>query len=345
MTQHDLSVSAETDQVPLDASSSIAAGIPVGANPTRRARSVGSYILQRLFHTFFVLCGTATIVFVILRVIPGDPAQFLAGTDAPAASVEAIRHQLGTDRPLFTQYLDFVANAIKLDFGQSFRLGESARSAVLSRYPFTLTLAVPALLIGLLVGVPLGIVAARRPNGWIDRLITVSALVGQSLPGFVVGLVFILVFARLLGWLPSYGIGGWQHLILPAVTLALPFMSLLIRLVRGGLLDVMSKDYILMARSKGFSDGLVIRVHALRNVAIPVVTVLGLQLGHMIAGAIIVETVFSRPGLGLLLINAIRTRDYPVVQAAVITLALTFVLLNLLVDLLYPLIDPRIRLA
>ncbi|TCO26451.1 peptide/nickel transport system permease protein/oligopeptide transport system permease protein [Kribbella steppae] len=306
---------------------------------------MGAYVVRRLFFSLFVLWGAVTIIFVVLRLVPGDPAYIMLGPDADQAQVDALRAQLGLDHSLIQQYATYLANVVHLDFGQSFRLNADSMSLVLQRVPATIQLASTALLLSLLIGLPLGVIAALRANSWVDRSISVFSLMGQSTPSFWLGIVLILVFARGLQVLPSAGSGTWSHLVLPTITLALPFLAILVRLTRSGLLEVVHEGYVQTARAKGLGEGIVILVHALRNALIPIVTVVGLQFGALLGGTVIVETVFAWPGVGRLLIDSIGRRDYGVVQASILLVATIFVFINLLVDLLYGFLDPRVRLA
>ncbi|MHB8644268.1 MAG: ABC transporter permease, partial [Thermomicrobiales bacterium] len=277
----------------------IIAAVPdarVGHAPDYRLPPVIHYIARRLGFSVFVLWGALTIVFVAVRVVPGDPAQLMAGAQASREDVAALRHQLGLDRPLPVQYATFLVQVARLDLGQSLRLNQSAVHAVADRMRATLTLAFSAMMVAALFSFPLGIAAALRPRSVIDRLVSVFSLLGQSVPNFWLGLMFILIFARRLHWLPSAGIGGWRHLIMPTLTLALPFVGVLTRLIRTGLLDVLNEEYIRTAQAKGLTQTTVIARHALRNMFIPVITVAGLQLGQLLGGAVIVETVFGWPG-------------------------------------------------
>jgi len=282
-------------------------------------------------------------VFVAVRVIPGDPAQMMIGSSGTQADVARLRHRLGLDAPIGVQYVRYLAGAVRLDFGQSLVLEEPAVQAVNERLPATGLLAASAMALGVIVGLPLGVIAALRPRSAADYLVSVASLAGQSVPNFWLGIMFILVFARQLRWLPSSGMGGLSHLVLPAVTLALLLVGVLTRLVRSGLVEVAQEDYIRSAYAKGLARTSVLRKHALPNVMIPVVTVAGLQLGNLLAGAVIVETVFAWPGAGRLLIQAIGNRDYPVVQVAVLFITISFIVVNLLVDVSYGLLDPRVR--
>jgi peptide/nickel transport system permease protein len=306
---------------------------------------MGAYVVRRLFFSLFVLWGAVTIIFVVLRLVPGDPAYIMLGPDADQAQVAALRAQLGLDQSLIQQYATYLANVVHLDFGESFRLNADSMSLVLQRVPATIQLATTALLLSLLIGLPLGVIAALRAHSWVDRAISVFSLMGQSTPSFWLGIVLILVFARGLKVLPSAGSGSWAHLVLPTITLALPFLAILVRLTRSGLLEVVHEGYVQTARAKGLNEGIVVLVHAMRNALIPIVTVVGLQFGALLGGTVIVETVFAWPGVGRLLIDSIGRRDYGVVQASILLVATIFVLINLLVDLLYGFLDPRVRLA
>ncbi len=304
---------------------------------------MAAYILRRLGYAVFVLWGALTMVFAVVRVIPGDPAQLIAGPQATRPEVEALRRDLGLADPLPVQYVRYLGQVVRLDLGQSLRLNQSAREAVTSRLGATGTLAVAAMVMAVLLSFPLGIAAALRPRSLVGTFVSIFSLIGQSVPSFWLGLMLILVFARRLRWLPSAGQGGLSHLILPMITLALPLVGILTRLIRAGLLDVLNEDYIRTAHAKGLRSSRVIAGHALRNMLIPVVTVAGLQLGQLLGGAVIVETVFAWPGAGRLIVTAITNRDYPVIQAAVLFITTGFVLINLLVDVSYGYLDPRVR--
>lgn len=304
-----------------------------------------AYIARRLVFSVFVLWGAVSVVFLVLRLVPSDPAQLILGSDATQAEVDALRDQMGLSKPLIVQYGIFLTDLVRLDFGDSYRLQTDAMGIVLERLPATLELASVALVIAVVIGIPLGILAALQVNRFADRLISVLSLLGQSLPGFWVGIILILILSRTLRLLPSGGTGTPAHMILPAVTLALPFLAILVRLTRSGLLEVTSEGYIQTARSKGLSERIVIFPHAIRNALIPIVTVVGLQFGQLLGGAVIIETVFAWPGVGRLLIDSIGQRDYNIVQAAITIIAIGFVTINLAVDVLYGYLDPRVRLA
>jgi ABC-type dipeptide/oligopeptide/nickel transport system permease component len=292
----------------------------------------------------FVLWGALTVVFLAVRAVPGDPAQMMLGSTATAGDVAALREKLGLNRPLIVQYGTYMVQTLRLDLGESLRIPQSVVSLVAERLPTTGKLAITAIVIAVLLSFPLGIVAALRPGGLIDGTVSVVSLLGQSIPAFWVGIMFILIFARTLRLLPSGGDESPAHLILPSITVALPLVGVLTRLVRSGLLDVLDEDYIRTARAKGLTPRAVMWRHAMRNMLIPVITVLGLQIGTLLGGAVITETVFAWPGVGLLLVDAITNRDYPLVQAAILFITAIFVTINFLVDLSYGALDPRIRL-
>ncbi len=295
--------------------------------------------------SIFVLWGALTIVFLAVRAAPGDPAQMMLGTDATIQEVAALRARLGLDRPLLVQYAAYLGQAAQLDLGRSLRLDMPAVQAIWERIGETGRLALTAMLIAVGVSFPLGIAAAPRPRSAVDGVVSVVSLLGQSIPAFWVGIMFILLFARYLRLLPSGGSESWAHLVLPSITLALPLVGVLTRLVRSGMLDVLDEDYVRTARAKGLTPRSVLVRHALLNMLIPVITVMGLQLGHLLGGAVIVETVFAWPGVGRLLVEAIGNRDYPLVQATILFITAGFVLINFLVDLSYGVIDPRVRLG
>ena len=304
-----------------------------------------AYVLRRAIFSLFVLWGALTIVFVAIRVAPGDPAQLMLGAEATPQALAALRERLGLDKPLPLQYVEYLFQALRLEFGNSLRLDQPALQAVGERLGATARLALAAMLLALLVSFPLGIAAALRQDSLVDRLVSIVSLFGQSAPNFWIGIMFILVFARQFRLLPSGGAESAQHLILPAVTLALPLVGVLTRLVRSGMLDVLHEDYVRTARAKGLTSRTVIVRHALINMLIPVITVVGLQLGHLLGGTVIVETVFAWPGVGRLLVEAISNRDYPLVQAAILLITSGFILINFLVDLSYGFLDPRVRLG
>lgn len=278
-----------------------------------------------------------------MRVIPGDPAAVLLGTHATAEMIAEQRAKMGLDRPLALQYALFLRQVVVGDWGRSYHEGRPAFAIVLERLPATLELAAAAIAATLVLSVLLGSLAARRVQSAVDHAIGVFSLVGQAVPNFWLGLVLILVFARSLRWLPSFGRGTPWHLVLPAVTLSVQLIGVMTRLIRAGIVETAGQDYVRTARAKGLAEPAVMVRHVYRNMLIPVVTMLGLQLGSLVAGVVVVETVFAWPGLGRLIVTAIDNRDYPVVQASVTFVAALFVGLNLLVDLTYAALDPRIR--
>jgi len=302
-----------------------------------------TFLFRRLLQSLVVLFGVSFVVFAILH-LTGDPALVLLPPDASSEDVRRFREVMGFNDPFFVQYGRFLKGALQGDFGQSVRHGEPAFSLVLERMPATFELAGAALALALCLAIPAGIVSAVRRNTALDYLATVVALFGQSLPTFWLGIMLILLFSVQFHLLPSSGRGTLEHLILPAVTLGLFTTARITRLTRSGMLEVLNQDYIRTARGKCVSDPPVVWKHALKNAAIPIVTIVGIELGTLLGGSVITETIFAWPGVGRLSVQAIANRDYPVVQAAVFLLASTFVLVNLLVDVVYTYLDPRIRL-
>jgi peptide/nickel transport system permease protein len=302
-----------------------------------------TFLVRRLLQSLVVLFGVSFVVFAILH-LTGDPALVLLPPDASSEDVRRFREVMGFNDPFFVQYGRFLKGALQGDFGQSVRHGEPAFGLVVERMPATFELAGAALALALCLAIPAGIVSAVRRNTALDYLATVVALFGQSLPTFWLGIMLILLFSVQFHLLPSSGRGTLEHLILPAVTLGLFTTARITRLTRSGMLEVLNQDYIRTARAKGVSDPPVVWKHALKNAAIPIVTIVGIELGTLLGGSVITETIFAWPGVGRLSVQAIANRDYPVVQAAVFLLASTFVLVNLLVDIVYTYLDPRIRL-
>ncbi|MGQ0548943.1 MAG: ABC transporter permease [Armatimonadota bacterium] len=302
-----------------------------------------AYIAKRLLLAIPVILGVAFVVFAMVRVIPGDPAQIMAGEAATEEFVEAVRKDLGLDRPLLTQFASFVGNALRGDFGRSVRSKAPVTIELRARIPNTISLTIAGLVVAVAVGVSAGVISAIRPYSLIDAAVMLVALAGLSMPVFWSGLMLILVFAVWLGWLPAVGTGTPVHLILPAVTLGMATAAIIARMTRSSMLEVLRSDYIRTARAKGLAERSVINRHAFRNALIPVITVVGLQMGTLLSGAVLTESVFAWPGIGRLLVEGILTRDYPLVQASVLVVALAFVLVNLFVDLLYAVVDPRIH--
>jgi|SRR5436190_14547709 len=301
------------------------------------------YLVRRLWQSALTLVGVSVLVFVILRVIPGDPAKMLLPEGAPQTAVEELNRQLGLREPLPVQYWIFLRSIFRGDFGESFQYRAPAHDIVLERLPATIQLTLAAMVLTIIVGVSIGVVASVRRGSAYDYAGTVLAVLGQSLPNFWLGIMLILLFGVTLRWLPTSGFHGWQHLILPSVTLAAFPTALVARLTRSSMLEILSLDFIRTGRAKGLAERAVILRHALQNATIPVLTVLGLQIGTLLGGAVITESVFAWPGMGKLVVDAVYFRDFPVVQTILIFSATTFVAINLFVDVLYTVIDPRIR--
>jgi ABC-type dipeptide/oligopeptide/nickel transport system permease component len=308
------------------------------------------YLIRRLLQTVPVLFGVSLLAFAILHVVPGDPVRLIAGPDAPESVVQRVRAELGLERPLYQQYLSFLGRALQGDLGRSLRSRAPVIDEIFARFPATLELTTASMLIAVAAGIPLGLLAAVRRSTWVDYLSMGASLSSLSLPIFWVAIVAIWLFSLQLGWLPVSGRAGpvWEwdgfrHIILPATTLATTSVAIISRLTRSGMLDVLGREYVTTARAKGVSPLLVVGKHALKNALIPVVTVVGLQYGFLLGGAVVTETIFAWPGVGRLAMTAILQRDYPVVQGCVLLVALLFVLINLFVDVLYGWLDPRIR--
>lgn len=288
------------------------------------------------------MLGVSIIVFLLVH-LTGDPATLMVPEDATPEQVQEIRERMGFDRPIVVQYGIFLSNAVTGDFGYSYRIRRPAFDLVLERVPATVRLAAASVGVSLLVALPIGILAAFKRNSIFDRVSMMGVLFGQSMPTFWFGIMAILVFSVWLGWLPTSGYRGPQYIILPALTLGLYTSAVIARILRSSLIEVFSRDYVRTARSKGLTESRILFRHALKNAAIPVVTVIGLQVGYLMGGSIITETIFSYPGMGLLAIQAIRGRDIPVLQAFVVSIAGIIVLINLLVDILYTYLDPRVK--
>jgi len=301
------------------------------------------FIVRRLFLTIPVLLGVATLVFALLHLVPGDPAQVMLGESAAASDVAELRTRLGLDRPLPAQYLQFIRGVVQGDFGTSFRYGTPVFQEIAQRLPNTLQLAMAAMSVAILIAIPLGVLGALYRGRAIDQAAMTVSLVGISMPNFWLGPLLAIVFAVGLGWLPVSGIGDWRHLVLPAVTLGAALAAILARMTRASLIEELRELYVLAARARGLSQTRAVLRHALRNSLIPVVTILGLQFGAVLTGTIITETIFAWPGVGRLLIQAINFRDYPLIQGCILFIATTYVMVNLLVDLAYGWLDPRIR--
>ena len=319
-----------------------------------------AFILRRLLQAMIVMVAVAFIAFLLFQYV-GDPVVFLQGQDARPEQIRQLRADLGLDQPFFVQFWHFLANAVQGEFGLSLRQGAKVSRLIGERLPATLELALVAAVLAVAVGIPMGVYAALRRNSALSHLFMMVSLLGVSLPTFLIGILLILVFAVVLGWFPSFGRGetvqlgwwttgllgrdGWMHIVLPAVTLAVFQLTLIMRLVRAEMLEVLRTDYIKFARARGLSNRVIHFGHALKNTLVPVMTITGLQLGGLIAFAIITETVFQWPGMGLLFIQAVTFADIPIMAAYLCLIALIFVVINLIVDLLYLAVDPRLRLS
>ncbi len=309
------------------------------------------FIVRRLLLSIPVCVGISVVVFLLIHLVPGDPARVMLGQQATVENVTAIREELGLNRPLPVQYADWLWGLLRGDLGESYLTGESVFGAVLNRMPATLTLTVAAFLTSLVIAVPIGIISGTRPYSRTDYGAMVFAQLGIAIPEFWLGIMLILVFSLYLGWVPPSGYvslteapGSWlKHLVLPAVTVGVVNAAVLTRFLRSSMLEVMNQDYVRTARAKGVVERRVIMLHALKNALIPTVTVIGLQFAFMLGGVVVVEVIFAWPGVGRLALDAISRRDYPMVQGAVLAVTLTFVLINLLVDVLYAYLDPRIK--
>jgi len=302
-----------------------------------------NYLIKRLLSTIPVLIGISLLLFFMLRLLPGDPAQVLAGQMATPQEIENIRQQLGLDRPIYEQYANYLSRLVRFDLGRSARTQNPVTEEIWARLPNTLLLSVVAITLACLFGIPAGIISAVRPYSWIDYLVTTSALFGMSMPVFWLGLMLVVIFSIILKWLPAGGTGNWQHVILPSITLAAFVVAFIARMTRSTMLETLSQDYTTTARSKGLQERVVVIKHALKNAMIPIITVVGLQFGLLLGGAVLTETVFAWPGLGRLIVDSILARDYPVIQGTILIFGLLYIMVNLVVDLIYALVDPRIR--
>ncbi|HXA79022.1 MAG TPA: ABC transporter permease [Candidatus Acidoferrales bacterium] len=302
------------------------------------------YISLRLLFALPALWLIVTMVFLLAHVVPGDPVQQMLGEGARAEDLQQLRHSLGLDVPVLTQYRHYLAAVVRGDLGESFRFQQPVTRVVLSHYPATLELAIVALLVCAAIGIPAGLLAAELRGTSTDHAVGVFTLFGLSVPNFALGPFLILVFSVILGWLPVSGRGGPSHLILPAITLGAALAAILTRMVRISVVEELSSDYVRTARAKGLSPSAVLFRHAFRNALIPILTILGLQFGTLLAGTIVTETIFSWPGIGRLAVQAIGARDYPLLQGCILLIAVSYVVVNLLTDAVYALVDPRVRL-
>ena len=302
-----------------------------------------TYLSRRVLYTLPVLWLVVSLVFLLIHLVPGDPIAQMLGEGAPAADLEAARHAYGLDLPLGQQYVNYWKGVLRGDLGTSLRYNQNVSRLLAQRYPYTLQLTLAALVVAILLSIPAGVHSARHRNQWDDRALSVVSLFGLSFPNFALGPILILLFSIKLGWLPVSGSGTFANLVLPAITMGSALAAILTRMVRTSMLEELSQDYIRTARAKGLPETTVVYHHALRNALIPVVTVLGLQFGALLAGAIVTEKIFSWPGIGRLTIDAISNRDYAVVQGCILAIGLTYVAVNFMTDLVYSVVNPRIR--
>jgi ABC-type dipeptide/oligopeptide/nickel transport system permease component len=303
------------------------------------------FLLRRGGQALLVIFGVACVTFFVLRLVPGDPARLMVPPGSSEEVVQAIRAQLGTDRPLLEQFWIYITGLLQGDLGTSFRYERPVLDLVAAHFPATLALGGASMMVSILIAVPLGIAAAANPGRLIDRLVLVLAMAGQSLPNFWIGVMLVLLFSIQLKWLPAIGNESPQSYILPVITLSAVLVATLVRTVRQSMLEALAEDYVRTARAKGVPWRRILFVHALKNAAIPLITIIGLQIGFVLGGAFVVELIFNWPGVGLLALQAISTRDFPVVQGVVMLVAVVFVAANLLVDIAYAYLNPRVRLG
>ncbi len=301
------------------------------------------YLLTRILYTLPVIWLVVSLVFLLIHLVPGDPIQQMLGEGIPAADLQAARHAYGLDLPLSQQYLNYWKGVVRGNLGVSLRYNQSVSKLLAQRYPYTLQLTLAALLVAILLSIPAGVHSARQRNLWDDRTLSVLSLFGLSFPNFALGPILILLFSIKLGLLPVSGSGTFANLVLPALTMGSALAAILTRMVRTSMLEELGQDYIRTARAKGLPETTIVYRHALRNAMIPVITVLGLQFGALLAGAIVTEKIFSWPGIGRLTIDAISNRDYYVVQGCILAIGLTYVAVNFMTDLVYSVLNPRIR--
>ena len=312
---------------------------------------MGKYIIRRIFDLLPTIFVVAVIVFIVTRMIPGDPASVMLGPQASVEDIEALRQKLGLNEPLYMQFLQYIGNLLQGNLGVSYTYNEPIMSLIMDRFPNTVILAISALIIAVIIGIPAGIISASKQNSLLDYSVMLISLIGVSMPIFWLGVMLVLYFSVNLGWFPATGMGTLEegfipyikHLILPSITLATIPMATFARITRSSMLEVISHDYIKTARSKGLSEFWVICKHAFKNALTPILTVLGMQISMMLGGAVLTETIFSWPGMGRLIVDAIDKRDFVVVQGTVLFIAVIFVVVNLLVDILYKVVNPRVN--
>ncbi|NOY07779.1 MAG: ABC transporter permease [Spirochaetes bacterium] len=303
------------------------------------------FIIKRFFRLILTVLLVSTIIFFVIRVIPGDPAAVIAGIDATQADVAAIRAQLGTDKPISVQYIHWLRSVALFDFGNSMITGEPVTKQILKRFPITLTLATLGILMGMLIAIPLGVISAVKRWSPVDYFGMLLSQIGMAVPSFWLGIILLLLFAVKIHIFPLFGSGGIKYYILPSLSLGLARAAVILRLTRASMVEELSKEYIITARAKGLTERLVKYKHALKNALIPVITVSGIQFGYMLGGAIIIEQVFSLPGLGRLFLTGIYQRDFTLIQGGVVFIAFVFSLINFLVDILYSVLNPKIRVG
>lgn len=304
-----------------------------------------SFVLRRIGRLLLTVLLISTIIFFVIRVIPGDPALVIAGIDATEADIAAIRAKLGTDQPLTSQYFQWLSQIVRFDFGKSLTSGEPVIKLILERFPLTLSLALMGIVISLLIALPLGVLSAVKRWSFWDYLGMIISQLGMAIPSFWLGIMLLLVFAVMIPIFPLFGSGTLRHLLLPSFALGFARAAVLLRLTRASMIEELSKEYVVTARAKGLTENMVHFKHTLRNALLPVVTIAGIQLGYMLGGAIIIEQVFSLPGLGRLFLYGVYQRDFTLIQGGVVFVALIFSLINFSVDLLYSLLNPRIRIS
>jgi glutathione transport system permease protein len=304
-----------------------------------------AYVLRKLVALPIILIGVSFIIFLVVRALPGDPARLMAGADATEAALEGVRRRLGLDQPVLVQYGYFIFNALQGDLGLSLRSKIPVMREIADRFPNTLTLAVVSYFFAVSIGVASGVLAAVFRGRWPDQVVMVLAILAASLANFWLALMSMNTFAVQLNWLPLMGMGSWQHYVLPSMTLALLPAAIIARMTRSSMIEVLGQDYIRTARAKGLASAVIYRKHALRNALIPIITIVGLNFGAVVSGAVVAETVFNWPGIGRLLVDAVRFRDYPVIQGVTLLCVACVVLVNLMADLLIALVNPRVSLS
>lgn len=303
-----------------------------------------NYLIKRLLTAAFVLFGVSTLVFLLIHLIPGDPVEVMLGETARPSDRKALRHALGLDLPILQQWWQYLSGIIHFDLGESLHSKQKVSQLLIERIPATAVLSIASMIIAIVIALPLGMLAAVYKDSIWDRLAMMTSMLGISIPNFVMGPVLIIVFSLWLGWFPVSGNEGFAAIILPALTLGTALAAILSRMVRSSMLQVLQEDYIRAARARGLKEIQVLISYALRNAALPIITILGMQFGALLAGAVITETIFAWPGIGQLMIESIQKRDYPIVQACVLLISATYVLVNLLTDLIYVSLDPRVEL-